>query len=351
LAKSKKSQNEVALAIVEGTEPESAQESKVVVLDGLVPTEVRDGILSEMVPLEMIDGWKLSGDAVETDFIESVRLLDIIEPIIVRQYENGANPDKPYIVVDGRRRLQALNALERGVAPCVIEDRSSANDLVLSIAANANRSPNFIGTAADVGTLLAQGWEEKALAAAAGMKLPELRSFRDIHNKLDERLKQAAREGKINKWSSGMMARHPELQARWLDILKENGKITKADVERVRKEGVAKATAANVPTSLYSVPGLTDGGDEGDEFQDDTEREGDATERSMQQLGIQDTEPKPKVKMSRQDRRNAVLNYLRAAKEEMLRIKAPRNVEETFVIDFINEGIDRLEVMAVGGAD
>lgn len=351
MAKRKSAVTEVEVEdVIAEPEAESSEETQD---DGkLQPFSRAESLWSDMIAIDQISGWE-GGDPAPEGLVESIRVLGQIEPVVLREYQNGAKPGKPFIVVAGTRRIKALDALGETYVQAKIESRDDADDLMMALAENFQRSENVIGNAALVGQLMDQGYSDKDISQLPlGMNIAKVRQMRDVHYKLDERIKQGARDGIVAPWSCWHIARQPqEIQDKLVALMREKGKITKADVEHVRREKVASATAEAIPDRVFDISNLSGFGAADDDIDPSIQAFEDATEGvTPGEVGVeaeqQAAENKRPVKMSRQDRRNVVLNYLRVAKKEMVAIKAPRTDDEKDVLTFLDEAIGRLEDMA-----
>lgn len=312
-------------------------------LSELVPSTNKQKIKAKMVSTDSIVTPRGLGDPVAKDFVQSVELFGFIQPLVVRPLD-----DQGYELIDGRRRLQAARQLELRDVPVVLETRNSseASDVMMSLAANYQRSENYVGDARSVWLMLDSGISEKMIGKAAGMTLAQVRRLRDLR-KLHPELLQAAEDGLMSVWSAGMAARLGERQEQLVDVLHEKGKVTSDDVIAARQVN-RDAAVASLPTDLFDAPSL----DEAPEFsEDDLDTElGDAAESFMvaplsDKTGEKVSEATPK-KMTRSERYVAVTGILASARAEMMKIKAPRKIEEDGVIAEIESLIDTLKEMA-----
>lgn len=305
-----------------------------------------------VVPLER------AGDPVKASFVESIGKFTQLQPIRVREADEG------YELIDGWRRLSAAKLLGHKTIDAVIEKREATEtqDLVLGLVANFNRSENFIGSARRIWAILDAGVDEKRLAGQAGLALAKVRQLRDMR-KLRPELIEAAEAGAMSSWSAGMGARLNDEQQQFLvDQLEANGKVIKDDIEEARRVGRQQA-AASLPDSLFSTPDLMEGEVEltpqHQGYSDDDFAGNMASENALvrDENGPQSDETYEKVvesvtdangKVSRKGRYALVSARVNAAKAEMLKVKAPRTEDEAHVLDQINDLLDRLFEMSEG---
>jgi ParB/RepB/Spo0J family partition protein len=317
-------------------------------LAGLIPSEIPEGLATDYAP---IDKLRLDpiGDPPTKGFINNVRLLGIIEPLVVRLDAEGF-----YEIIEGRRRAEAARILGMRFVPVVVETRSSANDLVLALAANYQRSPNFIGDARNVVRLLEHSSEHQ-VAAATGMAIPQVRAARDMITRLHPKLVEAAETGHMAKWASTHAARLPmPAQERLLADLQERlqhdpkAKITDQHVIEARNAGrdVAKAT---LPASMFD----REGGDAvdpvlyGDATAEDLEEEfaeglTAVAEQARSELATHPDNGAKPTKISREDRVANAVSLLQQARKELMAIKGRSEDQQQVVIFIDDELLPRL---------
>lgn len=297
-----------------------------------------------------------AGDPVKKSFVESISKFGQLQPIRVRETEEG------YELIDGWRRLQAAKALNHKTIEAVIEKREATEtqDQVLGLVANFNRSENFIGSARRIWAILDSGVDEKRLAAQSGMALPKVRQLRDMR-KLRPELIEAAEAGNMSSWSAGMGARLNDEQQQFLvDQLEANGKVIKDDIEEARRVGRTQA-AATLPESLFDTPEFT----EDDDVSTEVDQMHDLADAMVAQFRSENANLAPesdelyekalesvsdeKGKVSRKGRYALVAARLKEAKAELIKIKAPRTEQEAEVLQSVEFMLDQLAEMQQEG--
>jgi ParB-like chromosome segregation protein Spo0J len=278
------------------------------------------------IPIKDIEG-VFDGEPASDNLVKSIERDGVINLPTVRPFINKAG----YEVVEGRRRLQSLLRLGRETAEVVVNPNvDDAADA--SIISNYIRSENPIQAARVVWKRLDEGESDKDFANRVGINVAQVRALRDMRKLLPE-LIEAVESGAMKSWAARMAARHPEhVQKQLVERLHENGKVTADDVKEVRsvQRVGAVAEVGDLFDNLPELEGEYNG--TGDDMTDD--------EPVVSGLGsLPKVEPKPKTKISRQDRLTNVKNYAQKIKDELLAIKSNTRSDNEAQMLFLAEEI------------
>lgn len=106
---------------------------------------------------------------------ENILRFGLLQPIIIRKNQKGGKKREKYVLVAGRRRLEALRMLGRTHAPAIVVACDEKRAPVLSVSENLlRRSPNYAELAVRLSDLVSNGWEVERLAGALAMPKTEL---------------------------------------------------------------------------------------------------------------------------------------------------------------------------------
>lgn len=172
-------------------------------------------------------------------FIDSVALVQL-QPVLVRKKGDL------YLLVDGRRRVKALQAWadredreyhKITIRAEVFDADSWTHDGVMALKSNAERSPNVINELQHIEALIAQGYTEKQIAEATGMRVQTIRKRLKLAT-LEPTLREALDEGRI---APGVAEKAANLSAdQQREIAAQDGRITGNDVREQREVQVAE---------------------------------------------------------------------------------------------------------------
>jgi len=215
------------------------------------------------VPLDALDGID-GGDPVDKSFVESVRLMGrILLPIVVREY-TAEDGEIRYNILDGKRRAQAARALEFAKVPATVETREDANDYIIGLQANFQRSNNIMEEHRMIRALLDGGFSLAQIAKATGMKISQVSRANNVDRLLPE-LQAAVESGQMMSHAAAFASRlSPEIQAGLVDTLNREGKVTAEDVKIATRSKQADAvreaadTAAATGQDMFATPDAGD---------------------------------------------------------------------------------------------
>jgi len=125
---------------------------------------------------------------------ESIKNQGLLQPILVRAYENG------FQIVSGERRLRALKHLGRTVAPCIIREKTSDREMLeMALVENIQRENlNEIEKAAGYNRLLVEcGLSHEQLAERIGASRSAVTNTLRLL-KLPEKLQEMVRRGDLS---------------------------------------------------------------------------------------------------------------------------------------------------------
>lgn len=189
----------------------------------------------------------LIGDPPDNDFIDSIARHGVIEPIVV--IDHGSR----FQVMGGRRRIKACRIVEIEQIPARVYPSDYTAQEVLVIMLNEQRRDNPASDFVSVRTLLQQGATEKEITTATGMPAAKIRSLLRLENLIPD-LMAAFLDGTIATSTAKKLARlGHEIQADAADHLEEEGSLTGADVERLRRVQTNVAVST-LPQDLFGTP-------------------------------------------------------------------------------------------------
>jgi uncharacterized protein with PIN domain len=217
-----------------------------------------------------------------------------------------------------------------------VEDSDSA-----SLVSNYLRSDNVLQAAYVVWRRLDSGETEKEIADEEGINVAKIRALRDMR-KLRPELIQAVERGTFSPRPAQYAARlDDESQAKLVEILEENGKLTINDVSDVRKvnRNQAKVEVADLFENLPELDDEPQYSGTGDDATDD-DPEYVSDEDYAEAVAALD---KTKVKISRQDRLANARRLVSESRKELLAIKSNvRNAAEIAALGYLEQALDML---------
>ncbi len=295
------------------------------------------GLFYQRIHISSIEGWS-EGDPPSPEFVKSVGK-KLYNPVLVRPLANGM-----YEIVDGRRRVRALNINGVDEVEAFVDPSIQPEDVAsVSLIANYLRRENVLQAARTVWGKMDAGETEKEIADKHTIDIGVIRSLRDMRN-LREELVEAIELGKMKPWSARMAARHPKdtVQQELVDIYHERGYVTSMDVTNARKVKNTQATG-ELSDLLQNVPSMDTSVDTSD--MDQEEAFGAMFGETMEQAAKEIIEKPAPTKISRQDRLKNVRQLAVQARKEILAIESnSRSDDEVDILTFLDEILDCLTV-------
>ena len=213
----------------------------------LIP-EQRPQVTNCAIPVDRLPpNEALIGDPPDNDFLDSIARHGVIEPIIV--IDHGSR----FEVMGGRRRIKACRIVGiEQIAARVYPAHYTAEE-VLVIMLNEQRRKNVASDFVSVRSLFQKGATEKEITAATGMPAAKIRSLLRLNNLIPD-LMDAFLGGTIATSTAQKLARlSHEIQQDAADQLEEDGKLTGADVERLRRVQT-NGIVDTLPQDLFGTP-------------------------------------------------------------------------------------------------
>lgn len=182
-------------------------------------------------------------------FIESIRSIGVINPIVLAADEEG------FRIVAGVRRVAASRIVGKLEIPAVVIPSTKAAAAVIALAENANRSRNPVAEYQAIKSLLVFGMSEQDVSRETGLSISAIKSRLRLVEKLAPSLYAMLERGLIStKFADQARKLSIEAQDDLAARIREGEKITIADIERAK---TAKAQAAVKRAALN--PGLFPG--------------------------------------------------------------------------------------------
>lgn len=207
---------------------------------------------------ELPEDERLVGPAPRPEFVENVRRVGVIMPLLLR--DTGRKGRLRYHVLAGRRRIKAARVVGiEGLKALVVAgdeepgaDQLSALDAALNNLADANRASEFL----QIEKLAASGYTDRQIGLAIGLDAGQLKARLKLFNLIPE-LRAAFLSGRMLPSNAEAAARLKEpAQRRLLVPLNENGKVTGPDIKEVKKARQKSAVSATLSgMDLSSMPG------------------------------------------------------------------------------------------------
>lgn len=181
--------------------------------------------------------------------INSVRKFGNIQPIVLAGKR----------LVCGRRRLDAARKAELTTVRAIIFPANWADDEIIALVENTQRRSNPVNELHQVESLLKREFSYDQIRAETGMTKQTLDKLLLIRDGLIKPLRRALEDHLIGIGTAEACAKKSVVvQQKLLDILEEEGRLTKRDVDNATKTGKKKAVAA-LPDDLFGdvVPGAS----------------------------------------------------------------------------------------------
>jgi len=175
-----------------------------------------------------------------TQLKKSIGMLGMLVPVILRSREG-----QPHLIISGRRRIAAARELNMKTVPAMLYHHSVHESFIPSatIAENAIRSDNMAADIESVRTLRDQGCTAATIESMTGMPVRDVMRLLDLLALPDEII-GGVQDGTIAQSTADQLRKStPETIASTLDVYRENGKLTLADVRNARSTGYQAATA------------------------------------------------------------------------------------------------------------
>lgn len=177
-------------------------------------------------PIETLDLDEIQGYAYakpDAALLRSVKEFGVLTPVLVRQQQNGF-----YRLLAGRRRCMAAVQADHTTIPAIVV--TGADDPVLTLVENANRSANPLAELEAIEQLITEGATEQEIARATGMAIGAIRERLKMRN-LHPILAQAALAGDIAIGVARAAARLPiDRQDDLVAVYHDAGKLTASHV-------------------------------------------------------------------------------------------------------------------------
>jgi ParB/RepB/Spo0J family partition protein len=162
-----------------------------------------------------------------------------------------------YTVIDGRRRLHALDELGETKVYAIIHYVDSIVEAAIATTANAVRSANPENELEAIETLTAAGYTETQIAAATGLSVQTIRKRARLAV-LPTELRQAVRDGKIKAGIAERLTKLPSGQLSAATVMfEEQGTLTGPNLDSLAR---VQRTAAleGMGAALFPEPAETE---------------------------------------------------------------------------------------------
>jgi ParB-like chromosome segregation protein Spo0J len=178
--------------------------------------------------------------------VDSIRRFGNFQPIVLAGKR----------LVCGRRRLDAARQAKVPTVRALVFPDDWADDEIIALVENTQRRGNPVNELHQVESLLKKEFSYDKIRAETGMTQQTLDKLLLIRDKLIKPLRRALEDHLIGMGTAEACAKKsPVVQQRLLDLLEEQGRLTKKDVERATKTE-KKQTVAALPDDLFgSVTG------------------------------------------------------------------------------------------------
>lgn len=187
---------------------------------------------------------ELIGDDPPVDFVQSIQVYGVLNPIVV--YKNGNG----YKVMDGRKRVKGCRSAGLDRIPALVYGREWAMPEVIALVTNQQRRKNLASDYISLVKLLDGGASEKEIAVATGMPVGVIRARMRLRN-LAPDLLSAFLSGQISATTADKASRlAPHTQQRLAGRLAEKGTLTLGDIDQARQVQ-QDAAVASVAIQLF----------------------------------------------------------------------------------------------------
>jgi hypothetical protein len=157
-------------------------------------SEVPDGVRMAVAAADI----RFQSTTVSPEFLDNVRRLGVLEPVLLRQAE--ITRSAPYRIIDGHRRVAAMGIIdEMRPIPAIVYpfDISMRQIGAIALSANMHRAPNAMAEFAAIRELMETGATIPQIASSLG--IPEHVIIARLRvGSLDERLRNLLIEGRMS---------------------------------------------------------------------------------------------------------------------------------------------------------
>lgn len=195
------------------------------------------------------------GPEPDRSFVESVREIGLLVPIIVEEIPEAHGGG--YTMIDGYRRLRAVMECGQIEIPAAIAPPGSYSLALLTLLANAQRSPNPVAEFyALSGLIEAKTLSETEIARITGMSVQTIRKRMALSN-LSREFMGIFEMGELGSAMAERLAKlTPEDQAKCWAVWNTNaGHLTGEDIRRVREADRAQVDTIELPGMPEAAPG------------------------------------------------------------------------------------------------
>lgn len=173
--------------------------------------------------------------------VESVRKFGNIQPIVLA----GTR------LVCGRRRLDAARLAKLPTVRAIVFPKDWANEEIIALVENTQRRSNPVNELHQVELLLKRGFDSDKIRTQTGMSKQTFDKLLLIRDGLIKPLRRALEDKLIGIGTAESCAKKSvAVQEALLDILEDQGRLTKKDVDNATKTTKKKAVAA-LPAGLF----------------------------------------------------------------------------------------------------
>lgn len=159
-------------------------------------------------------------------FLDSIQRFGVLEPVILVNVGWDT-----YVIADGRRRMLAVNQLGMSQIPALVFDSDVS---VLTLVANAQRSPNPLSEYDAICKLLDRGYSEKEIVQATGLAPGTVKKRMKL-GKLTPVLTEAYRSGLVSNTVAEAISGLPSGQQAILEeTLAAKGRLSAPDVKEAK---------------------------------------------------------------------------------------------------------------------
>lgn len=190
---------------------------------------------------------------------QSIKSLGILVPVILHEEHTGNQPGLRYRIISGRRRIAAAREIGLKQVPAIVYPKEVHEAFIPSatIAENAIRSDNVSADIESVRTLRDQGLTIATISEFTGMPTRDVTRLIELLALPDEII-AGVQNGSIAQTTANELRKStPEVVASTLEVYRDKGKLTLADVKEARSTGYQTATATlDIPETPQLGPTL-----------------------------------------------------------------------------------------------
>ena len=198
--------------------------------------ETTCSLLDLTTPLDSLEGTTEGSDP-DKAFVESVRHLGILVPLIVQEVSGGA-----YKLVAGRRRLKAARLVGLDEVPIRVVPMGFANPETILLQENALRRANPVSEYRAIKSLIAKGYDQRQISKELGIAAAIIKQ-RLTFDRLNETLLDLAETGHIAASVALSAAKlPPATQETLVAKFQENDRLSGPDVAAAKKVVLGAST-------------------------------------------------------------------------------------------------------------